>query len=137
MNGDAVGRRQRGEPQPEPPEVLAELGRQTMVYQCLNDSEWTMVWVSEGCRHVTGRDPSELVGNRVVSYTDLIIPEDRLGVSVAVQTALAEGESFSLDYRIRRGDGTVARVFEVGLGIRDAAGAVESLQGVIALVTSD
>ena len=134
MSSDAVDGRLGGRPGADGVNVLAELGESTMVYRCLNDSEWTMVWVSEGCRRVTGHGPSDLVGNRVVSYTELILPEDRLGVSVEVQTALAQARPFQLDYRIRRADGSVVRVFELGQGICGTTGVVELLEGVIALV---
>ena len=134
MTSDPVDGRQAGRFGNGGVDVLAELGESTMVYRCLNDSEWTMVWVSSGCRRVTGHDPSDLIGNRVVSYTELILPEDRLEVSVRVQTALAQTRPFQLDYRIRRADGSVVRVFELGQGVRSTTGVVELLEGVIALV---
>ncbi len=134
MTNDAVeGRPVRGIA-PGGFDVFAEIGDTTMVYRCLNDSAWTMVWASAGCRRVTGHDPDDLIGNRVISYTDLIVPEDRLGVSVGVQTALAEGRPFQLDYRIRHAGGSVVRVFELGLGIAGGSGIIESIQGVIAYV---
>jgi PAS domain-containing protein len=136
MTNDAAAGRQVGGCGTGGLDVLAELGGTTMVYRCLNDSAWTMVWASVGCREVTGHDPGDLIGNRVISYTELILPQDRLGVSVGVQTALAEGRPFQLDYRIRRADGSVARVFEIGLGMLGDSGAVESIQGVIAYVGS-
>ncbi len=48
-----------------------------MAYRCHNDEYWTMEFVSEGCRKLTGYDSEELTGNRVISYNSLIIPEDR------------------------------------------------------------
>jgi len=134
MTNDVVEGRPVGGVAPGGFDVFAEIGDTTMVYRCLNDSAWTMVWVSAGCRRVTGHDPVDLIGNRVISYTDLIVPEDRLGVSVGVQTALADGRPFQLDYRIRHAGGSVVRVFELGLGIAGGSGVVESIQGLIAYV---
>lgn len=104
----------------------------TMVYRCLNDSEWTMLWVSPGCELVTGYPPSDLVANRRVTYGALILPDDRLEVSIEVQGALEENRPFQISYRIARSDGRVTTVWEQGHGVRGLSGRVEYLEGVIA-----
>ena len=43
-----------------------------MAYRCLNNRNWTMVFVSEGCFDLTGYRPEELIGDQVVSYNDLV-----------------------------------------------------------------
>ncbi len=102
-----------------------------MLYRCLNDSDWTMVWISPGCRAVTGYHPDDLIGNRRIAYSELITTEDRLEVSVAVQDALAEKRPFQLRYRIVRSDGRVVPVWEQGIGVRGPSNRVEHLEGVI------
>lgn len=103
-----------------------------MVYRCLNDSDWTMLWVSDGCRAVTGYAPSDLVANRRVSYSGLILADDRLEVSVAVQDALERDQPFQLSYRIQSADGRVVTVWEQGYGVRGPTQRIEYLEGVIA-----
>src|SRR4051812_2226476 len=44
-----------------------------MAYRCRNDRTWTMEFVSEGSRGLTGYAPADLVGNRLVAYGDLIV----------------------------------------------------------------
>ena len=47
-------------------------------------------FVSEGCLDLTGYQPSDLIGNRKVSYAQLIYPNDRERVWQVVQTALRD-----------------------------------------------
>jgi PAS domain S-box-containing protein len=51
-----------------------------MVYRCANDPDRTMELASEGALELTGYAPADLVGNRVVSFAELINPEDRQAV---------------------------------------------------------
>jgi PAS domain S-box-containing protein len=106
-----------------------------MAYRCRNDPEWTMEFVSEGCRELTGYAPEELIENRVVSYAGLILASDRPAVWDDVQTALAERRSFQMIYRIRAADGAVKWVWEKGCGIHNSHGQVEALEGFISDVT--
>ncbi|NJL30170.1 MAG: PAS domain-containing protein [Phycisphaerales bacterium] len=48
-----------------------------MVYRCVLDEAWTMLYVSPGGADLTGHDPQSLLLNRKVSYESLIHPEDR------------------------------------------------------------
>ncbi len=87
-----------------------------MVYQCCIDPEWTMLFVSEGCRELTGYEPGELVGNRVVSFGSLIAEDDRDRVSAAVRDAIAAGEPYRLSYRIRHASGRGSLGLGTGAG---------------------
>ena len=48
-----------------------------MIYRCLNDNNWTMEFISNGCCELTGYQPDELINNNVLAYNDLILPEYR------------------------------------------------------------
>lgn len=106
-----------------------------MAYRCLNDRDWTMDFVSTGCRALTGFDPSDLVDNRVASFGTLIHPDDREHVWEAVQRAVESGRSFEVTYRIRRADGAERRVWEQGCAVIGDGGDVEALEGFIADIT--
>ena len=106
-----------------------------MVYQCCDDSRWTMLFVSEGCRELTGYEPQDLVGNRVVSYEALILEEDREAVLAEVQEAIAAQRAFRMVYRIRRADGDVRWVWEQGRAVPASDGQATTIEGFIADIT--
>jgi two-component system, cell cycle sensor histidine kinase and response regulator CckA len=106
-----------------------------MAYQCCNDPEWTMLFVSEGCRELTGYEPSDLIGNRVVSYASIIAEDDRDLVEHEVRQALAENRAFRMIYRIRRADGEMRWVWEQGRVGQVAGGEATILDGFVADIT--
>jgi PAS domain S-box-containing protein len=85
-----------------------------LAYQCCPDPEWTMLFVSEGCRELTGYEPADLVGNRRVSYGSLILEDDREPVLAGVRDAIARGQAYRLIYRIRHASGDIRWVWEQG-----------------------
>lgn len=48
-----------------------------LAYQCKYDREWTMQYISDGCKRLTGYTPESLLNNKDLSYNDLIAPEYR------------------------------------------------------------
>jgi diguanylate cyclase (GGDEF)-like protein/PAS domain S-box-containing protein len=102
-----------------------------MIYRCRIDAIWTMEYVSEGCRKLTGYRPDELVFNNRVSYDQMTLPEDREHVSRAIHAALEANETFDVEYRICRADGRVRWVLERGVGLRDAHGQLAWIEGFI------
>ncbi len=112
-------------------DAIATIAGTSMLYRCLNDSEWTMLEVSAGCRDVTGYPPETIVGNHSRSYATLIVPDDRIEVSAEVQQALTERRPFQISYRIRHADGSIRRVWEQGWGRFDSDGRPSSIEGVI------
>src|SRR5690606_31049967 len=59
-----------------------------MVYRCRDDAQWTMEFVSEGCKKLTGYESRDLMFNGRVSYEALTHPEDQAWVREAVREAL-------------------------------------------------
>ena len=106
-----------------------------MAYRSLNDREWTMEFVSEGCAGLTGYPPSDLIGNRKVSYAQLVHPQDQEYVWEAVQTALQDNAPFQLVYRITTIDGEGKWVWEQGRGIFSPAGQLVALEGFVTDIT--
>jgi PAS domain S-box-containing protein len=41
-----------------------------MVYHCENDKNWTMKFISEGCKDLTGYPPEDLINNKKLSYNE-------------------------------------------------------------------
>jgi len=104
---------------------------QGMVYSCLNDRDWTMTFVSQGCLDLTGFRSYELLDNSVVSYNELIHPDDRQYVWDAVQAALEKASPYVLEYRIIARDGTIKWVWEKGRGVFNSDGSLICLEGLI------
>ena len=106
-----------------------------MAYRCRDDRDWTMEFVSEGCRYLTGFEPEELIPPGKVTYGQLIHPEDRGLVWNEVQAALADRRPFRLVYRIKTATGEEKRVWEQGRGILSETGELLGLEGFIADIT--
>ena len=101
-----------------------------MVFRCRNDRNWSMQFVGPGCRTLTGYGPRELTEGPV-SYADLIHPEDREAVWRAVQAAVAIGEPFQLEYRIKTRDGDERHVWAQGRAVDPAEADATFLEGLV------
>lgn len=108
-----------------------------MAYRCIPDRSWTMTFVSEVCRELTGYTPRELEQNNLVSWNDLIHPDDREAVWKQVQESMDHHDPFSLDYRIITKDGCLKHVREKGKPLLDESGQTEALEGFIMDVTDE
>jgi diguanylate cyclase (GGDEF)-like protein/PAS domain S-box-containing protein len=102
-----------------------------MVYRSRNDKDWTMEFVSEGCRNLTAYSPEDFVSHRHISYAQLIHPEDRESVWEAVQAALRTRQSFHLAYRITTAKGEQKWVLDQGCGVFAPTGDLLALEGFI------
>ena len=106
-----------------------------MVYSCVNDPEWTMVFISEGSIELTGYLPDELIESSTVSYNDIIHNEDRQCVWAIIQEALEEHTTYDISYRITTKSGSVKHVWERGQGIFETDGHLHHLEGFITDIT--
>lgn len=110
-----------------------------MAYRCKNDSDWTMELVSEGALGITGYPASDFVAADGQparrSFSDMIVPDDQQMVWDANQTALAERQAFTVNYRIRHADGSERWVWEQGGGVYGPTGEVLALEGFITDIT--
>ncbi len=105
-----------------------------IVYRCANDAAWTMEYLSDGVRELTGYPAAEFIGNRVRSFASIIEAEDGEAIRAAVEIGLAAHRPYSLSYRIRTAGGETRWVFERGSGVFDGERLV-ALEGFIADVT--
>ena len=107
-----------------------------MAYRCRNDEHWTMEFVGEGCRELTEYPPSHLLGNREISYEEIIHPEDRAHVRREVDIAMSQGRRFELTYRIVTATGAIRWVIEHGLAVRSQGKSVDFIEGIITDITA-
>lgn len=106
-----------------------------MAYRCSNDKDWTMEFISEGCKQLTGYEPEDVTNNKKISYAQIIHENDRDKVWKGVQSALKKKIPFTLRYRIVHADGKVRWVWEQGQGVFSTDKKLLALEGFITDVT--
>jgi PAS domain S-box-containing protein len=107
-----------------------------MAYRCLLDEHWTMLFVSQGCRALTGYEPHDLIQNRTTTYARLIYPDDRQMVTEAVLAGVRGDTSFQMQYRIVRAEGDIRWVWEQGRAVQGRGGHIRCLEGFITDITA-
>lgn len=107
-----------------------------MVYCCLLDEQWTMVFVSDGCQNVTGYAPGDLLFNRRISYEEVTYPDDRAWVRALLEGAAKAGRHFELEYRIVDAAAETRWVHESGVPLFDEQGRLVALEGFIQDITA-
>jgi len=106
-----------------------------MVYCCLCDENWTMVFISQGCRGLTGYEPRDMLYNHRISYEQITHKADREWVRKRVIDMANAGQAFEAEYRIVHANGSVRWVLERGRPLYNDAGKVEALEGFIQDIT--
>ncbi len=106
-----------------------------MVYQCKNDKEWTMNYLNEECFNLTGYKVEEIIGNKLVSYNNLIHPDDQELVKESVLDGISQNKNFEITYRIINRLGEEKWVWENGSGNFSSTGELLFLEGIILDIT--
>lgn len=106
-----------------------------MVYRCRDDGDWTMEFISEGCRRLTGYEAGDLLLNNRLSYESITHPDDRKRVRDEVNGGLALRQRFDSEYRIIHSSGDIRWVWERGAGIYNVQGDLVAIEGIIQDIT--
>lgn len=106
-----------------------------MVYRCLNDKDWTMIFVNEGAKELTGYECEDLINNYKIAYNDIILSEDRQQVWDNAQIGLNTKANYQLQYRIITANNKVKWVFEQAIGIFDTNDKLQYIEGFITDIT--
>jgi len=106
-----------------------------MAYRRQVDSSWELDFVSEGCKALTGHEPSALMHDESVNFLDLIHPDDKSSLWKLVQESLDQSCPYQLVYRIRTLDDSVKWVLEQGQGVYSPEGELICLGGFVTDVT--
>jgi diguanylate cyclase (GGDEF)-like protein/PAS domain S-box-containing protein len=93
-----------------------------MAYRSKNDTQRTMIFVSQGCLDLVGHPPAALINNTAISWDDLTHLEDRVRVKVTINAAAHRGQRFSVQYRITLPTGDSKWVLERGISVPDENG---------------
>lgn len=102
-----------------------------MAYRCRFDREWTMEFLSDGCRVLTGYTSDDLIMNKRLAFGDLIVPEFREQLWGAWQRAVDTRQSVKVEYRIMTADSREKWVLEQGVPVYSKDGRLEALEGII------
>lgn len=86
------------------------------VYVCLNDKNWTMLYLNDKILELSGFDKNDFITNKKV-FTEIYHPDDLQYIYDEVQKALDIKSSFELKYRIIHKDGSIKWVSERGAGV--------------------
>jgi len=76
-----------------------------IVFRCLNNSEWTMLDISQGSYELTGYKPEELMDEKGPSLPSLIVEENRERVWNEVQTAIKREQPYEIIHRFNTKNG--------------------------------
>jgi PAS domain S-box-containing protein len=117
------------------------LARFDAVARATGDAVWDLdlatheSWRNENY-HVQFGGPGAEIAPAVGSWEERIHPDDRERVLARIRAAIAgDGDIWFDEYRMRRGDGSYAEVFDRGIVLRDAAGAGVRMVGAMQDVT--
>lgn len=106
-----------------------------IVYRCKYDQTWTMLYMSDQTRAITGYDPLDIINNYSVEFTQLIHPDDLAAVEQQVTEQVVKQAPWSIEFRLVALDGSIRWVHEKGQAVYDAQGNVLYLDGFILDIT--
>jgi len=91
-------------------------------FRCALDDAWTMEYITDPIKDITGYSPVEIISDLKKSYAEIIHPDDREMASSMVRQAIDEGKPYNIEYRILHKNGNIRWVNEYGKGIVDDKG---------------
>lgn len=107
-----------------------------MVYRCAFDNNWTMLFVSEGVRQLTGYSVEEMLKNNTISYNDIIDARDSQMVRDVITGYAGTQKVFDIVYRIRTKTEQLKWVHERGSFVIEN-GKISHIEGVILDITTE
>lgn len=104
------------------------------VYQCAYDKNWTMYYISQGCKEITGYSPEEFLADNPV-FNDIIDPNYHQILYNEWERVLKDRAVFEYSYPIITKSGEIKWVWEKGRGIFSNSGEILYLEGFITDIT--
>ena len=102
-----------------------------MAYRCLNDKNWTMKFVSQGCTQLTGYKPEDFIDNKTLCFAKVIHPDFQKFVWETIQKALKKEQAYQLEYKIINANKKEIWVWEQGRGVFNEKGKLLTCEGII------
>jgi PAS domain S-box-containing protein len=104
-------------------------------YRCQNDKNWTMNFLSDGCKEVTGYIPEDFINNKIIAYGGIIHHDFKEKVWGLWQKTIKDKTTFEFEYPIITKDKQEKWIWERGCGIYSDKGEVLYLEGFITDIT--
>jgi PAS domain S-box-containing protein len=108
---------------------------QGIVYKCLLDHDWTMEFISSGFENITGYKCIDIIGNKKISFYDIIEPDDRERVFREITETLAVSSQYQVKFKIKTASGKILHVTDRGIAIKNEQGNILALEGFITDIT--
>jgi diguanylate cyclase (GGDEF)-like protein/PAS domain S-box-containing protein len=108
-----------------------------VAYRCLNDENWTMTFLSDGCFELTGYYPEELLNNNKISYNELISPKFRDIVYEQWGGDIEANRKSNDEYIIITKSGEEKWVWEQSIPVPDKDGNLTESEGFILDITAN
>jgi PAS domain S-box-containing protein len=106
-----------------------------VTYRCANDPQWSVEFISAGCRELLGVSDEDFLLTRRVKMEDFVPPDQRESMWTEVQRCLAARIPYRFTYRVYTRRDKEVWVAEQGQGIFDESGQLQALEGVLLDVT--
>ena len=100
-------------------------------YRCRSDEHWTMEFISDEVKILTGYPASDFLQNAVRSWASIIHPEDKEASEEYALEKINRKEPYTVEFRIIGADGNIRWCYEKGQGVFDEQGKLCFLDGVI------
>ena len=103
-----------------------------VVYRCLMDDNWTMLFISDEIRKLSGYPPDDFLGeNPVRTFASIMHPDDVAPIALNARRAVESRKPYTNDYRVIDKDGEMRWVFARGQATYDEDGTPLYLDGTI------
>jgi diguanylate cyclase (GGDEF)-like protein/PAS domain S-box-containing protein/putative nucleotidyltransferase with HDIG domain len=81
-------------------------------FRCKNDDNWTMIYVSDSFKDLTGYDKEQIINNKEISYEQLIRSSFREEVRLGWEQTFELNTKYSAEYQLTIADGSHIWVWE-------------------------
>lgn len=107
-----------------------------MAYRAVNDGQWSISFLGEGCESIIGLTRKQLAEQGKVRMSDIL---QRSSNQLPDESSLIsdDGTSFKLEYLLLSQTGEELRVIERGVRIFDDMGALIAIEGFLTVVADD
>lgn len=106
-----------------------------IAYQCKNDENWTMKFISKNVFELTGYPSEDFIENKNITFNDIIFADDRDFVRDSIEKPMLNKSAFQIEYRIITKSNKVKWVREQGREVQVQGSSATLLEGLIFDIT--